>query len=196
LISATIRQIKGAELVAKIIKGQNPTTTVVLGGPGPSALATQHRDLSKDTRIDITVKGEAEDLLPLVLQRLGSGEPIDDVPNLIINKEGNIINTRVDPALPDVRTIPWPDRSIFDEEAYLSRWRDSAKMTSVHIMGSRGCPFTCSFCDRTVTGRRVRYRDVEDVASEMLFLEKRYSPDDIFYFDDLFTVNKKRVIAL
>jgi len=30
----------------------------------------------------------------------------------------------------------------------------------------------------------------------MLFLEKRYSPDDIFYFDDLFTVNKKRVIAL
>jgi radical SAM superfamily enzyme YgiQ (UPF0313 family) len=30
----------------------------------------------------------------------------------------------------------------------------------------------------------------------MLFLEKRYAPDDIFYFDDLFTLNKKRVIAL
>jgi len=196
LISATIRQINGAELIAKIVKKHNPATTLVLGGPGPSALAAQHRDFGKDTSIDIIVKGEAEDLLPLVLQRLGSGESIDDVPNLIINKEGNIINTRVDPALPDVRTIPWPDRSIFDEEAYLSRWRDSAKMTSVHIMGSRGCPFTCSFCDRTVTGKRVRYRDVEDVASEMLFLEKRYSPDDIFYFDDLFTVNKKRVIAL
>ena len=196
LISATIRQIKGAKLVAKIVKEHNPVTTVVLGGPGPSALAAQRRDFGRDTRIDITVKGEAEDLLPLILHRLSSGKSIDDVPNLIINKEGNIINTRVEPALPDVRTIPWPDRSIFDEEAYLSRWRTSAKMTSAHIMGSRGCPFACSFCDRTVTGRRVRYRDVEDVASEMLFLEKRYSPDDIFYFDDLFTVNKKSIIAL
>lgn len=196
LISATIRQIKGAELVAKITKKNNPATTVVLGGPGPSAFAAQHRDSGKDTHIDITIKGEAEDLLPLILHRLRSREPIDDVPNLIINKGGDIISTRVDPALPEIRTIPWPDRSIFNEEMYLSRWRDAAKMTSVHIMGSRGCPFTCSFCDRTVTGRQVRYRDAEDVASEMLFLEKRYSPDDIFYFDDLFTVNKKRVIAL
>lgn len=196
LISATIRQIKGAEMVAKIIKKHNPATMVILGGPGPSALAAQHRDFGKDTHIDITVKGEAEDLLPLILYRLRSREPIDDVPNLIINNEGNIIKTRVDSVFPDVRAIPWPDRSIFDEEAYLLRWRNSAKMTSVHIMGSRGCPFSCSFCDRTVTGRRVRYRDPEDVASEMLFLERRYSPDDIFYFDDLFTVNKKRVLTL
>ena len=196
LISATIRQIRGAELVAKIVKKQNPATTVVLGGPGPSALAAQQRDFGKDACIDITVKGEAEDLLPLILAALEAREPIDDVPNLVLNNGGNVINSRVDPTLPDVRKIPWPDRTIFDEGAYLSWWHDSAKMTSVHIMGSRGCPFTCSFCDRTVTGRRVRYRDVEDVASEMLFLEQRYSPDDIFCFDDLFTVNKKRVITL
>lgn len=172
LISATIRQIKGAELVAKIVKKHNPAATVIL------------------------VKGEAEDLLPLILRRLEADESLNDVPNLIINKDGNVISTRIDSALPDVRTIPWPDRAIFDEKAYLARWLDSAKMTSVHIMGSRGCPFSCSFCDRTVTGKRVRYRDAEDVAAEMLFLEKRYAPDDIFYFDDLFTVNKKRVIAL
>jgi len=196
LISATIRQIKGAELVAEIVKKHSPTTTVILGGPGPSALAMQQRDFSKGTKIDIVVKGEAEDLLPLILRRLETHESVNDVPNLIINGDGNVTSTRVDPTLPDVRTVPWPDRAIFDEKAYLARWLDSAKMTSVHIMGSRGCPFSCSFCDRTVTGRRVRYRDAEDVAAEMLFLEKRYAPDDIFYFDDLFTVNKKRVIAL
>lgn len=196
LISATIRQIKGAEQVAEIAKKHNPAITVVLGGPGPSALAAQHRDFGINTHIDIIVKGEAEDLLPLIFRRLRFREPINDVPNLIINNVRNIIKTRLDGTLPDVKTIPWPDRSIFDEKSYLSRWHDSAKMTSVHIMGSRGCPFTCSFCDRTVTGRRVRYRDAEDVASEMLFLEKRYYPDDIFYFDDLFTVNKKRVLTL
>ncbi len=196
LISATIRQIKGAELVAKIVKENNPAATVVLGGPGPSALAAQQRDFGKGTNVDIIVKGEAEDVLPLILQRLETRSALDDVPNLILNRGGVVVGTRVDPTLPDVRTIPWPDRAIFDEQAYLSRWLDSAKMTSVHIMGSRGCPFSCSFCDRTVTGRRVRHRDAEDVAAEMLFLEKRCAPDDIFYFDDLFTVNKKHVIAL
>lgn len=196
LISATIRQIKAAKLVAKIVKKHDPATAVILGGPGPSALAVQQRDFIKDTEIDIVVKGEAENLLPLILRRLEADESLNDVPNLIINKDGNVISTRIVSVLPDVRTIPWPDRTIFDEKAYLARWLNSAKMTSIHIMGSRGCPFSCSFCDRTVTGRRMRYRDVEDVAAEMLFLEKRYSPDDIFYFDDIFTVNKKRVIAL
>ncbi len=196
LISATIRQIKGAKLVANIVKKRNPEATVILGGPGPTSLAAQHRNFGKYTDIDIIVKGEAENILPLIFYRLESHESLNDVPNLIINNNGNIINTKVDSTLPDVRTIPWPNREIFNENAYLSRWLNSTNMTSVHIMGSRGCPFSCSFCDRTVTGRRVRYRDVEDVAAEMLFLEERYTPDDIFYFDDLFTVNKKRVIAL
>lgn len=57
LMSATIRQIKGAELVAKIVKKHNPATTVILGGPGPSALAVQHRDFGKGTDIDTIVKG-------------------------------------------------------------------------------------------------------------------------------------------
>lgn len=196
LISATIRQIKGSIRIAETVKKRRPQTTVILGGPGPSALATQQRDFGKDEAIDITVLGEAEELLPLLLHRISEHGPVDGIPNLAINRNGSVIRTKIDPSLPEITVIPWPDRTIFDEEAYLSRWRNAAKMTSIHIMGSRGCPFSCSFCDRTVTGRRVRYRDPEDVAAEMLFLEQRYSPDDIFYFDDLFTVNRKRVIAL
>ncbi len=196
LISATIRQTKAAVRVAEIVKKKSRQTAVILGGPGPSALAAQRNDFGKDTAIDITVQGEAEKTLPLLLQRISENGSLDDIPNLIINRSGNVVRTAINPSLPEITAIPWPDRTIFNEEAYLSRWRNAAKMTSVHIMGSRGCPFSCSFCDRTVTGKRIRYRQVEDVAAEMLFLEQRYSPDDIFYFDDLFTVNRKRVIAL
>lgn len=196
LISATIRQIKGAARVAQIVKEQRPRTAVILGGPGPSALAARECSFACDTAIDVVVLGEAEESLPLLLTQLAGGEPIDDISNLVINRSGNATRTRVESKLPDIGAIPWPDREIFDEAAYLTRWRAAANMTSVHIMGSRGCPFNCSFCDRTVTGRQVRYRDPEDVAAEMLFLEERYAPDDIFYFDDLFTVNRKRVITL
>lgn len=197
LISATIRQIKGAQTVAKKVKTSYPNAFVILGGPGPSALLQDLRFL-KDSVIDIVVKGEAEETLPKLLWHIFKGIALDDVPNLVISKNlgGQLVSTRIDPTPPDITQIPWPLRSIFDEQAYIQRWRDSANMTSVHIMGSRGCPFTCAFCDRTVTGTRLRYRNVDDVADEMVFLEKRYSPDDIFYFDDLFTVKKSRVLAL
>lgn len=196
LISATIRQLKSSKVIAQLAKERNPETHVVLGGPGPSALAIHQPDFLDGTAIDIMVKGEAEELLPMLLDRIYRRESVEDVPNLLINRDGKTIATRPSPALPNIAAVPWPDRAIFDEEGYLRRWREAAGMTSVHIMGSRGCPFSCSFCDRTVTGRSVRYRDAEDIAQEMMFLEQRYAPDDIFYFDDLFTVNRKRVIAL
>lgn len=195
LISATIRQIKGAMRVAEITKKRNPQTTVVLGGPGPSALAMQQQDFGKNTAIDIIVQGEAEESLPLLLRQINEDRSIDNIPNLLINRNGNIVRTIKNPIRSEITKIPWPDRTIFNEKAYISRWQESAKMTSIHIIGSRGCPFNCSFCDHTITGRKVRYRNPEDVIAEMLFLEQRYSPDDIFYFDDLFTVNKKRVVT-
>lgn len=40
-ISATIRQVKGAEMVAEVVKENNPATAVILGGSGPSALGAQ-----------------------------------------------------------------------------------------------------------------------------------------------------------
>ena len=196
LISATIRQLKGARLVAKEVKKNFPLRKVILGGPGPSALVTS-TDFFEESEIDIVVKGEAEETLPTLLGRIWHGELFEDVPNVSYQTGGKtIIHTPTCPTHPDINNIPWPDRTLFDEKAYLDRWQSASGMTSVHIMGSRGCPFGCSFCDKTVTGRGVRYRDADDVVAEMLYLEKRYAPSDIFYFDDLFTVNKKRVIAL
>jgi anaerobic magnesium-protoporphyrin IX monomethyl ester cyclase len=194
LISATIRQLKGAKDAAREIRRSNPGMTTVLGGPGPSSVV----DLQSLDRyeVDIIAKGECEDILPILLDHLRRGEAPTAVPNLLIRHQGSPMMTPCSPARPEVTKLPWPDRALFDEQAYLDRWRQSAGMTSVHIMGSRGCPFSCGFCDLTVTGRRVRYREADDIVAEMMFLEQRYSPDDIFYFDDLFTINKKRVLAI
>jgi len=82
LISATIRQIKSAETVTKIVKGHNPTTTVVLGGPSSSALSTQHRSFGKDNYVDVIIREEAEDLLSLIISRLETCQPLTDIPNL------------------------------------------------------------------------------------------------------------------
>ncbi len=196
LISATLRQIKTAKKAARVIKENNPDALTVVGGAGPSCLRMHNPEFISGTAIDIAVCGEAEHTIPLILEQIGKPDRLKIIPNLLINTGEGIVQTPLTELKPDIKKMPWPNRSLFKMEQYLNRWQSSAGMTSVHLIGSRGCPFRCVFCDHTVTGRKARYRKPADVVDEMLHLEKEYSPDDIFYFDDTFTLNKQRVIAI
>jgi radical SAM superfamily enzyme YgiQ (UPF0313 family) len=60
---------------------------------------------------------------------------------------------------------------------------------------SRGCPFSCTFCDRSTSGKRGRYHGVEYVM-EMCRMLAAKGTRHILFYDDLFTVNKPRVIEL
>lgn len=194
LISATIRQLSGAVKAAKSVRESTPNTFIVLGGSGPTSLFYQNMqfDLSPFNGV---VVGEAEELITsLVLLGYGEGVGPDTSKCRISCFFDSVVYETT--KKPNLQNLPLADRSIFDEAGYLKRWRDSAGMTSVHVMGSRGCPFECSFCDKSVTGRLVRYVGVSSVAHEMQQLYRRFRPNDIFYFDDLFTTSEKRVKAL
>ena len=191
LISATIRQMKAATKIATIIKRHNEDVVVILGGPGPSGFSK----LPRMGNIDIIVKGEAEEILPLILRQISLELPLqlDGKAHISYEENSTIVTVR---EMPDVDAIPWPNRTIFDTAAYEKRWRNSAGMNSINVIGSRGCPFGCIFCDHSVTGRRVRYRNVSNIAEEMIALHMQFKPDDIFFYDDLFTLDEHRVITL
>ncbi len=196
LISATLRQIKATKKAARVIKQENPQALTVVGGAGPSCLRIHNPQFISGTAIDIAVCGEGEDTVPLILEKAGRLDELKTIPKLLINTKNAVIQTPLTELKPDIKKLPWPDRSIFSMERYLKRWQKSAGMTSVHLIGSRGCPYRCAFCDHTVTGRKVRYRKPADVVDEMLHLYKTHSPDDIFYFDDTFTLSGRRVAAI
>ena len=64
-------------------------------------------------------------------------------------------------------------------------------------MTTRGCPYRCTFCSSfTVHGRSMRYRTDENVLAEVQALYDTYGVNLIIPEDDLFTVNRKRVISL
>ncbi|MFZ5478851.1 MAG: B12-binding domain-containing radical SAM protein, partial [Myxococcota bacterium] len=55
---------------------------------------------------------------------------------------------------------------------------------------SRGCPYHCTWCSKQVYGDTFRRRDPDAVIDELLAIRERYGPDQIWFVDDMFTINR------
>lgn len=62
------------------------------------------------------------------------------------------------------------------------------------MITSRGCPHHCTWCSKQVYGDTFRRRSEVDVVDEMVHLRERYDPDQIWFADDLFTINRRWVL--
>src|SRR5262249_36222867 len=63
------------------------------------------------------------------------------------------------------------------------------------LVTSRGCPFSCAFCDRSTSGRRGRFHGVDYVVRLCRRLADQGVRHVLFY-DDLFTTSRRRVVEL
>jgi len=63
------------------------------------------------------------------------------------------------------------------------------------ILGSRGCPFTCTYCagSRTTMGTSVRKTSGALIAQEIAQLQQEYGVESIRFIDDLMIISEKRV---
>ncbi|MCU0615389.1 MAG: radical SAM protein, partial [Desulfobacterales bacterium] len=61
------------------------------------------------------------------------------------------------------------------------------------MVTSRGCPYQCSYCDRSVYGRGYRYHSPQYIYEHMRYLRRRFGIRHINIYDDLFTMHRKRI---
>jgi anaerobic magnesium-protoporphyrin IX monomethyl ester cyclase len=67
-------------------------------------------------------------------------------------------------------------------------------LTTIPMMTSRGCPFDCNFCTVTkIFGKRFRMQSPQRIISEINHALQFFHTRSIFFYDDNFTANKKRV---
>ncbi|MEM3549509.1 MAG: radical SAM protein [Candidatus Bathyarchaeia archaeon] len=66
----------------------------------------------------------------------------------------------------------------------------------VQIFTGRGCPFQCTFCSwpQTFMGHKYRVRSVSNVIEEFEWISENLRVNEVFFEDDTFTINKKRVL--
>ena len=180
-ISATFFHMNEVKrLLPKLKKREKP---IIVGGPGVSSIINKKKFL-EDTKINFLLEGEAEETLPFLLKNLYDEERINKILGIHRIYDGRFISNKKISRV-DVNKNPIPARELIDLNIYTKKWGNYTG-----LIASRGCPYRCTFCDLSVAGHKIRYRDVTNVVKEMKELNKK-GLEDIFVFDDLFTANIK-----
>jgi radical SAM superfamily enzyme YgiQ (UPF0313 family) len=121
---------------------------------------------------DHVVEGEAEELIPQLAADLERGEA-----------RSHYKATR----LPELGQVPLPHLHL----ASLRRY------SAMAVQYSRGCPFTCEFCDIIeIYGRRPRTKSPEQICGELDQIYGLGWRGPVFLVDDNFIGNKKNVKVL
>ncbi len=164
---------------------------VVLGGPEPPHYAAEY--LARGA--DVVVIGEGEHTLDELLPILTSGgarEALRAVRGLAFLDDGGAVYcTEPRPYISDLDSLPPPDRAAIDIPAYLDAWRTHHGASSLNLIGARGCPYTCTWCSHSVFGESHRRHSPARLADEVAALVADYDPDQLWYVDDVFTINHR-----
>jgi len=158
---------------------------VLMGGPHVSYLPEEALE-----HCDFVFRGEAENALPIFIEKWRNGRDFSKVPNLSYKNNGKIYNNPMTELNQNLDSIPFPDFSLI---------KNGIKRTFgyqiVPAQTSRGCPFDCEFCSVTgMFGKKLRYRSTENIIEEL----RRYNDKKnvVFFYDDNFTANRKRAKTL
>jgi len=140
--------------------------TIVAGGP----LFTATPDLFPEIRH--RVLGEAEDLMPQVVEDL---------------RHGTLKAAYQRPDRPDLKRVPIPRWDLVHLQHY----------ATMAVQFSRGCPYDCEFCDIVVmNGRIPRTKSPEQLLAELEALVDRGWRDMVFIVDDNFIGDRRRTKVL
>ena len=143
--------------------------------------------------VDYFVNGELEAVVPVLVNSLArSREEADALNGISFLKDGCVITTPPAQPVEDLDTLPFPAYHLVGSlDPYFSGiYYDHFTA----VLSSHGCPFRCTFC---AYGRqKCRLRSPEHVVAELVYLKENYGLKNFLFFDDTFTFNRDRALAI
>ena len=189
-ITSMTTTIESAFRVAQEVKKAKPTTIVVIGGPHVTFIDDEI--LLNETNIDIIVRGEGEQTIIEIAQKVTNNETLYNITGTTVRKDNRIIRNPDRDLIENLDELPFPSLDHFQ----LDRYRIFGRRM-FPVITSRGCPFQCSFCITSrVFGKKTRMRTPESVVNELEWLKNKYSADAYTFFDDTFTLDRNRAIKI
>ena len=183
--SVTTPLLLGAYSLAKSMKESFPNSKIIFGGPHPS---TDIKGILEKDFVDFVVFGEGE----LTLAELLDAKSLHSIRGLAYKQAGRIVINPCRDAVKDLDALPIPAYDLLLIHKYPNHPL-SIRTPSIPIITSRGCPFGCTYCNKSVFGRTFRKMSYRKVVDLMQHLMHRYGIREFQIVDDTFTLDKERV---
>ncbi len=190
-LSATSATIQSARAVAAAVREALPGCLCLLGGPHASAVPRS--TLEASPALDAALVGEGEETLLELLGRL-PGRNFSGVRGLVWRDGQEIRSEERRPRLSDLNLLPLPWWEGYP--GYPEGFRAAAggrRWPASYLVTSRGCPYRCTFCDRSVFGQSVTSFSAEYILRAVDEMVRRFGVRELDFEDDLFTLYEPRL---
>ncbi len=187
--TATTSGFIDAYRIAEALKDADPGIRIIFGGVHVSAL--RGSILENFPCIDYVINGEGEK----AMAELAAGASLDSIQGLVYRNGSEIKDNGVRTDLCELDSLPFPAYNMLDgfPKTFQPPLFNYPRFPSATMISSRGCPYQCSYCDRSVFRKSFRYNSADYLYEQMAFLRKEFNIRHIFFYDDLFTFHRKRI---
>jgi anaerobic magnesium-protoporphyrin IX monomethyl ester cyclase len=180
--------------IAEMAKSILPEVKTIFGGHHVSAL--KEEALEPFPVIDFAVVGEGEKTMADLLETKGEGASL--IGGLLYREaSGDVSFTGYRSPLLELDTLPFPAYEKLDgyPEAYTLPIFNYPRTPNSSCTSSRGCPYRCAYCDRSVFPTGYRHNSAEYLYEHLRYLKERFGIRHVNLYDDQFTFHRKRVEA-
>jgi len=159
--------------------------TTVAGGPHATVMA----DTLLLAGFDAVVHGEGEEAFLELLRK-----PLKDVLGISWRSTFRRFSNPDRDSIQDLDSLPFPARHLLPNNGISEPYRAAASRYKkwATILTSRGCPYSCYFCNKNIFGYKFRVRSPKNVLEEIEFLVSEYGVKEIDIADDVFNLDLKR----
>ena len=169
----------------------------ILGGIHPTIAPEQSLHM---TNASLAVIGEGEATIVDTVKAIEDGTDYSSVRGIAYRNGDQIVRTSPRGYIQDLDTIPFPARDLLPMEKYLAARPDLPMLyPTITLLASRGCKANCIYCQpvaRTVFGRTMRHRTVENVIEEIIYLKTSFTFNNLYFVDDELLFNGREWIDL
>jgi anaerobic magnesium-protoporphyrin IX monomethyl ester cyclase len=190
-VTSTMSQLDEALRIPSMVGDKD--AKFIIGGAGVSNLPSSRL---YESGYSIICFGEGERTIVELIKAFENKLSLRDVKGISFLSNEIEIRTTSRELIENLDDIPLPARDLLNMEKYIGTWKEKMGIGFSQIVSSRGCPFSCRFCDHNRFGKKFRFMSTQRVIEEMRQLYYKYKAEMIFFEEDLFVLNKKRVLDL
>lgn len=146
--------------------------------------------MNEAENLDIYLRHEYESVTTELIDTLSISTDLSNVNGIAYRNNGEMKITGDAQPIKNYDDIHTPAYDLLKSfDYYYENTRHGQPFTIMYT--SKGCPYSCIYC--TVANTKWKARSAESVIEELRYLKQNYNIKTVTFFDETFTINKKRV---